>query len=245
MTTTSSTPVAIRPTVAGRALRVVRRYGTLIGLLLIIVIFAIASPTVFLSPINLRNVLEQMAVLTVIASVQTAVMVVGDFDLSVGACASFSAIVAAVALHGGVPVPMAVVLALAAGALIGLVNGFLVAYIGLSAFIATLASMTSIIGLAFILSGGTTLIGFPAEFLAIGQGRLLGLPYTVFIAALVLIVMSVVLSRTTLGRTFYAIGGNSHAAELSGVNVSRARFTAFIIVGVGSALGGIFLVSRL
>ena len=228
-----------------RGLRIIRSSGTLIGLIAIIAIFGIAAPQTFLTAANATNILEQIATLTVVATVQTIVMVVGDFDLSVGATASLAAVTAASMMVAGVPVPVAIVIALLVGAAIGALNGILVAYIGLSAFVATLASMTSIVGVAYIVSGGTTIFALPEAFVAIGSDRVLGLPVTVVIAIVIVVIGYILLKRTTLGRRLYAVGGNPKAALLSGVKVDRIRFTAFVIVGVGAAIGGLFLAARL
>ncbi len=221
-------------------------YGTLMGLLLLLVLFTVLDEKgIFLTAGNLTNILEQVAVLAMVASVQTVVMVVGDFDLSVGALASLVGVVVAQLLAGGMPVVPAIALGLLAGLVAGAINGFLVAYLGLSAFIATLAAMTSFTGLALLLSQGSTIFGLPGRFVAIGQGRLGPVPMPVVIAIALAVVVWFVLSRTVLGRQYYAVGGNAEASRLSGVNTRAVRFTAFLISGVGAALAGIVLTARL
>lgn len=219
--------------------------GTVLALVVLIVFFTIVRPDVFPSFTNVRNIFEQVAILTIIAAAQTLVMVVGDFDLSVGTNATLSGAVATALMIGGTPVPLAVLVALAAGALVGAVNGILVAYVKLSAFVATLATMTTVGGLAYIVTNGTTLYGMPEEFFWIGQERLFGIPMPVVFALLIAALVWVVLRFTTFGRRLYAVGGNAEVARLSGVNVRRARLLAFTFAGLGSAVGGIVLVSRL
>ncbi|ODT11601.1 MAG: dolichyl-phosphate beta-glucosyltransferase [Microbacterium sp. SCN 70-18] len=219
--------------------------STVIALVVLVVTFAVLRPDVFLSFTNVRNILEQVAILTIIAAAQTMVMVVGDFDLSVGTNATLAGATAAALMIGGTPVPLAILLAVAVGAAVGLANGFLVAYVKLSAFVATLATMTTVGGLAFIVTNGTTLYGMPEEFFWIGQARPLGIPMPIFIALAVAIAVWVALRFTTFGRRLYAVGGNQEVARLSGVNVRRARLLAFMFAGIGAAIGGIVLVSRL
>lgn len=242
----SDRPAAAAPVTPARSWAArLRSSGTLLGLAVIVLVFSIAAPDTFLTPTNGRNILEQVATLMVVAGVQTVVMVVGDFDLSVGATASLSAVVAGQLLLDQQGVALAVAAALACGALVGAVNGALVAYVGLSSFVATLASMTSIAGTAYLISGGSNLFGFSGSFLRLGQGRLVGVPIVVLVAVAVAGLVWLALGHTPLGRRWYAVGGNPQAAELSGVNVAAVRVMAFVVVGLGAAVAGLMLASRL
>jgi ribose transport system permease protein len=120
-----------------------------------------------------------------------------------------------------------------------------VAYLNLSAFVATLATLTSVTGLAFLVTDGTTLFNLPPEFNALGQGRFLEIPLPVFIAIGISVILWFVLKYTTLGRRWYATGGNVEVSRLSGINVRRARLLAFTFAGLVSAIGGILLAARL
>ncbi|GAB2817672.1 ABC transporter permease [Alpinimonas psychrophila] len=219
--------------------------GTLIGLVGLIALFAVLRPKIFLTPLNFTNILEQIAILAMVAAVQTIVMVVGDFDLSVGSLASLVGVITAQLLVGGMDPVLAIFLALCSGIIAGAINGFLVAYLGLSAFISTLATMTSFTGLALLLSNGTTVFGLPDAFIWLGQGRVGPVPMPVIIAVILVILVWFVLSKTVLGRSWYAVGGNSEAARLSGVNTNLVRFSAFLASGFGAALAGIVLTARL
>lgn len=221
-------------------------YGTLLGLVVLIITFTgLDSRGIFLSTGNFTNILEQIAVLAIVASGQTVVMVVGDFDLSVGTLTSLVGVITAQLLTGGLPVPVAVAAGLLVGVLAGAINGLLVAWLGLSAFIATLATMTSFSGLALLVSNGATVFGLPPWFVAIGQGRLGAVPMPVVMAVVLAVLVWFVLSRTVLGRQWYAVGGNTEAARLSGVNTPVVRFTAFLVSGFTSALAGVVLTARL
>ena len=221
--------------------------GTIVALLLLIVFFFAMRPETFLSFVNVRNILYQVSILAIIAGAQTIVMVVGDFDLSVGATSSLAGAVTAALLiaNNPLPIPAAILAGLAAGLLVGLVNGILIAYLNLSAFIATLATMTSVIGLAYLVTGGTTVFGMPPEFNELGQGRFLNIPLPVYIAVVISVIIWALLRFTTIGRRWHAIGGNVEVARLSGVNVRWARLLAFTLAGFVSAIGGILLAARL
>lgn len=244
MMTTTETTTATTPRRAALPARLAS-YGTLIGLVGLIVLFAAMKPQVFFTPLNFTNILEQVAILAMIAAVQTVVMVVGDFDLSVGSLASLVGVITAQLLVGGMHPAVAVLIGLGAGVIAGAVNGFLVAYLGLSAFIATLATMTSFSGLALLLSSGTTVFGLPDAFVWLGQGRLGMIPVPVVIAVVVALIVWFVLSKTVIGRSWYAVGGNAEAARLSGVKTRAVRFSAFLVSGFGAALAGIILTARL
>src|SRR5690606_17297497 len=194
-------------------------YGTFIGFVLVVILFAALRPDAFLSPFNLRNILEQVAILAVITATMTIVMVAGDFDLSVGALASLAGVAVASLLLAGWGTVPAVLAGLALGAAAGALNGFLVAYAGLSAFVTTLATMTAFRGLALWYTDGATLFGLPDGFLVLGQGNLGPVPVPVAIMAGMMAAAWLVLTQTTAGRRWYAVGGNPEAAFLAGVNV--------------------------
>ncbi|CAN5272035.1 ABC transporter permease [soil metagenome] len=218
--------------------------GTSLGLLGLIAVFGILRPDAFLTATNFRNVLEQCAILAIVATTQTVVMIVNDFDLSVGSVASLAGCVTAALLVDGVPIVAAVIAGLLAGVAAGAVNGLLIGYLGLSAFVATLAMMTTVSGIAFTVVNGSTIFGLPDGFLVIGGEKVGALPIPVLIAAVVAIVFTGVASLTSFGRRLHAVGGNAEVARLSGISVSQTRFFAFVISGLGAAIAGIVLVSR-
>ena len=224
---------------------VLKKWGTLSGFCLLLIIFTLLSPDIFAQWSNIKNVIEQIATLAIVASGVTIVMVTGDFDLSVGAAASLAGIVMALLMKSGFPVPVSVLAGLGVGIAGGFLNGLLVAYGGISAFVATLATMTAFSGLALFISDGTTIFGLPRSFKFLGQGALLSIPIPVFLMLFVLLVTWVILEQTTYGRRLYAIGGNMEASYLSGINTGRLRLIAFVISGGMAAFGGIILTSRL
>lgn len=227
-----------------------RQFGTLIGLLVLMAIFTIARPETFLTAQNLLNISQQLAMLSVTAFTMTIVMAMGDFDLSVGSMASLAGITAAVAFQAQWPLGLAVAAALGVGLLGGLVNGVLVAFVGILPFIATLGTLTMYSGAAFLLSGGKTIFGrdIPAAFSDFARGGLMlgevKLPFLSLTALAVLALVWLLLEQTTLGRRLYAIGGNAVAAELAGVPVRRLRLVGFALTGLGAAAAGLMYAAR-
>lgn len=237
------------------ALALLRRYGTLIGFVLILAVFWASLPETFMTARNWLNISQQLSMLMVVAAGMTIVMAMGDFDLSVGSAASLAGIVAGALFIGGSPPAVAVGAALAIGLAGGAINGVLVSVIGILPFIATLATLTIYSGLAFVISGGKTISGksipesfgnFAREGLPLGEigGVALMLPNLTIVAAAVVFLVWVLLEQTTFGRRLYAIGGNIEAAYLSGVPVRRLKLAAFALTGLGAAGAGLMYASR-
>lgn len=255
-TRTADTSPAPTPPRRFNPTRYLRTFGTLLGFLLIVAFFWSQRPTTFMTVNNWLNITQQVSILGVVAFTMTVVMAVGDFDLSVGTMASFAGIIAAVLFQNEQGIPVALALALLAGVIVGVVNGFLVSYVRISAFVATLGVLTINGGLALIISGGTTIFGqvIPQAFGDFGRGGIpLGtlneqpvtLPNLTIVALIVLVVIYILLEQTVFGRRLYAIGGNMEAARLGGVQVRKLRLMAFVISGLGAALAGLMLASRL
>ncbi|WP_395813114.1 ABC transporter permease [Devosia sp.] len=232
-----------------------RRYGTLIGFALILVIFWVNLPETFMTARNWLNITQQLSMLMVVASGMTIVMVMGDFDLSVGSAASLAGIVAGLLFTLGYPVWMVVGAALLIGLLGGAFNGVLVSFVGILPFVATLATLTMFSGAAFVLSGGKTISGkaIPESFSNFARGGIpLGdiggvavtLPNLTIVALLAVFGVWVLLEQTTFGRRLYAIGGNIEAAYLSGVAVRRLKLIAFSLTGLSAAGAGLMYASR-
>jgi ribose transport system permease protein len=231
-------------------LTLARRYGTLIGFAIILGFFSVMLPETFLTARNWLNITQQLSMLMVVAAGMTIVMVMGDFDLSVGSTASLAGIVAAVLFTFGYPIWAAVGIALLVGLVGGAINGALVSFIGILPFIATLATLTMYSGAAFVVSGGKTISGraIPEAFGNFArEGVMLGsvtIPNLSIVAGLVTFAVWVLLEQTTFGRRLYAIGGNIEAAYLSGVRVRRLKLIAFSLTGGAAALAGILYASR-
>lgn len=229
---------------------ILRRYATLLGFAAILVGFSIALPGSFLTARNLLNVSQQVSMLAVVAFAMTAVMAMGDFDLSVGAMASLSGVVAAVLFAAGWPLPVGIAAALGVGLAGGLLNGALVAVLGILPFVATLGTLTMFSGMAFLVSDGRTVFGsdLPEAFGAFARGGVavgpLLVPSLTLVAVAALALVWVTLEHTSFGRRLYAIGGNIEAARLAGVRVRRLRASAFAVTGLGAAVAGLMYASR-
>jgi ribose transport system permease protein len=230
--------------------RFLSRFGTPLGFALLLAFFWRELPDTFATWRNLINVSQQMSMLAVVSATMTVVMAMGDFDLSVGSLASLAGVVAAQAFVAGGSPALAVPAALGAGLAAGLVNGVLVAYVGILPFIATLGALTVFSGLAFRLSGGKTIFGsaIPAAFGGFARGGVdLGgfvVPNLTVVAAAVALCVWVLLEQTALGRRLYAIGGNAEAARLAGVRIRPLKLFAFGLSGLGAAGAGVMLASR-
>ncbi|WP_306261274.1 ABC transporter permease [Pararhizobium sp. IMCC21322] len=236
-------------------IRTLKLYGTLIGFVSILVFFAVQLPDTFLTARNLLNITQQVSMLAVVACSMTLVMVMRDFDLSVGSMASLAGIVAALLFSMGYPIWVGIAAALLVGVLGGVFNGILVSFFGILPFVATLGTLTMFSGMAFFTSGGKTIFGrdIPTEFsgfarsgIELDQIGLIGLklPYLSLVALLVLVVVWFILEQTIFGRRLYAIGGNQEAARLAGLKVRTLRLCAFAMTGFGAAIAGLMYASR-
>lgn len=223
-----------------------RRYGTLLALALIVLVFAIASPHAFGSLPNLVNITQQMALLAIVAIGATLVMVLGEFDLSVSAVVSWAGILAVSLFGGGFGVAAVFAAVLVSALAVGAVSGFLVARFAVPSFIATLAFGTVIGGLTFWLSNGATLFsGIPPAFRDLGRGFLLGVPVPTVWLIGTAILFWILLDQTEFGRRLYAIGGNREAAKLVGLPVRRDMVVAFSLCAGLAGLAGLLLTARL
>ncbi|MDR3518071.1 MAG: ribose ABC transporter permease [Azospirillaceae bacterium] len=223
----------------GRMIQVV---GMLPILILICVGFQLATGK-FISPNNLAIVLQQSAINIVLGAGMTFVILTGGIDLSVGAILAVSA-VAAVSLSlgslGGLAIPVAMLVGLAFGA----INGALVAFVKLPAFIVTLGAMTAVRGIARLLSNDTTVFNPVLPFAWIGNQRFFGVPYLVVIALVVVAISWFILRRTVLGVRIYAVGGNEDAARLSGIKVWVVLLFTYSMAGLMSGLAGAMAAAR-
>lgn len=226
-------------------MEMLRKYGLLAILAVEILIFSFGSKY-FLSTSNMINVLRQSAVTGICAVGMTYVMLTGGIDLSMGAVIGISSVMCSVAMVQWKLNPVfAIIIAVAIGAIVGLLNGVLVTYVRIPALIATLGVMTSIRGLCYIITGGLPVYGFPKSFGVIGKGYLGFMPIPVLIMAFFLAIGWYILVKTRYGRYLYAIGGNAEAARLSGIDVKRNMLKTYIIAGILAAIAGVVELSRI
>lgn len=220
--------------------------GVYLTLVVLVVIFSLLSSN-FLTAGNMINLFRQIAINGLIAIGMTMVITTGGIDLSVGSILGLTAMVSAYLMVTGVPPIIAVLVCLALGALLGLINGFIIAQYKLQAFIVTLATMTTFRGLTYVISDGKPIsnISDSALFSFIGKGDILGIPIPIFIFFIAFGIAYVVLNKTVFGRNVYATGGNETAAKLSGVDVKKTHIMVYVISGFLAALAGLILISRL
>lgn len=219
-------------------------YGLYIGLGLIALIFSLLSPH-FLSVRNIMNIVRQSSIIGVIAVGMTFVILMGDFDLSVGSLVALSGVMVAI-LHVEMdysPV-LSVILTVTAVTMLGFLTGTLVVKFHVPAFVATLGMMSSARGLALIISEGYPISGFDPSLRTVGAGMVGPLPTPVIIFISLVGITYIILRETKFGRLIYGIGGNLEAVKLSGINVDKYKIIVFGISALSAALSGIILAAR-
>jgi len=289
--------------------------GIFIALIAVVVLFSFLTNGILLRPQNISNLVVQNGYILVLAIGMVMVIIAGHIDLSVGSVAAFVGACSGVfAVQWGLPWWLSVILSLGIGALVGVWQGFWIAFVGIPAFIVTLAGMLIFRGLALVVLGNSNIGSFPTEYRAIGNGFLTdvfgefeldpltlgvgaiaiialivqqvrtrrgrqkygqdvepmiwfitklvlislaigfftyslagykGIPITLIILAVLVLVYGIVMNRTVFGRHIYAIGGNRHAAELSGIKTRRVDFWLFVNMGTLAALAGLIFTARL
>lgn len=227
----------------------VKELGILLIIILIFAIAAVLEPR-FFSAANLRNILLYIPLITVVAMGQMMIILSRNVDLSVGSSLGFTGIIVGMIFVQNIhfPIWLAIILSIVIGAILGAFNGILVAWLKLPAIIATLGTLNIYRGLLFIYSGGRQVDPnfIPEGLIRLSQSQYapLGIPWLVYIAAAVVIVTMLFLTRTRTGREIYAVGSNPEAAKMRGINVNKIIFLVFVLTGAGAGLAGIMYASR-
>jgi ribose transport system permease protein len=220
-------------------------FGSIAVLIAMVAVFAIVNPSEFWTSENLISILNDGSLLAIIAGGLTVVLISLDFDLSVGAMATLGGITLALLLQKHVALGFALVIVAALAAVVGLLNGLIVARLGVSAFIATLAMMTILNGLSTWWANGASVQVQNATVTNWATDKVAGVPVPVIVTVIWYLGLWFVLERTTIGRRLYVTGANREAARLGGVRVSRFRLGAFMTCSISAALAGILLTSKL
>lgn len=229
-----------------------QKYGILIALVLACVVLALINEN-FLSARNILNVLRQTSINGVLAIGMTFVILTRGIDLSVGSVVALTGVVAAsfattstAGFIPGAPYPalLALAIGVAVGMLAGSVSGLIVARFRVPAFVATLGMLSAARGLTLLYSGGRPIPALTDTFRWIGTGDVLGVPVPIFVLLAVFAGAHFVLTQTRFGRHVYAVGGNPHAAKVSGLPVTRIRFMVYVISGGLAGLAGMILAAR-
>lgn len=226
-----------------QSLRSWRSAGILLPFSLLFVVLTFSSGS-FLNTTNLLNILDQQSSLLIIAAAGTLVLVTGGIDLSVGATYAFASVVSAqyAEKHS---ILSSVILGVALGLIVGIINGVVVAYLKINPLIATLAMSFVIGGLGSKFTKGNLIVlTDKPEYGKIAQSVWLGVNTSIWIMAVIVVLLGILLTRTIIGRYMIAAGGNAQAARLAGVRVNRVRIIAFALSGAAAAVAGIIDASR-
>ena len=222
-----------------------KRFLPFVSLIVLCVVIAALEPK-FLSVGNLTGVARQTAVITIMAMGMTVVMVAGGIDLSVGSVMALAGVTGALAMVSGAPVILGIAVAVAAGAVCGLLNGAAIAALRIPAFIVTLGAMGIYRGAALLVTDGKAVVGLPSGFGYLAEGNLLGLiPVPLVMVLTLAFATHFLLSHTRAGRYGYAIGSNIEAARYAGVRVTRYQMTFYVMLGAMAGLAGAIESARL
>lgn len=222
----------------------IKKYGIYVVLLLLLIFFSISTKA-FLVPSNLFNVARQVSMLGIASVGMAFVLLLGGIDLSIGSQITVVNIVAAwMMVNGKLNPVLSCIIALIISTFVGFLNGWIIANINMPPLIVTLSSMTILEGIAYIISGGIPIFGFPKSFAVIGQGYIGPVPIPVVIMIIILGIGSFILNKTFFGRYFYAVGGNEEAAKLSGINVKRVKYLVYTLSGFFAGIAGVVMLSR-
>lgn len=223
-----------------------QKLGPLLGFIILVAIVSILNPS-FLEPLNLLNLLRQVAINALIAFGMTFVILTGGIDLSVGSILALSSALIAGMIVSGIDPILAILIGCILGAVMGAINGLLITKGKMAPFIATLATMTIFRGLTLVYTDGNPITGLGENyaFQLFGRGYFLGIPVPAITMIISFAVLWVILHKTSFGRKTYAIGGNEKAALISGIKVPRVKVMIYALAGLLSALAGAILTSRL
>ena len=225
---------------------ILKAYGTMVAALIIIIVFSILRPDAFFTVQNLVNISRQISLLVIVALGATLIMVMDEFDLSLGSLASLGGIIGATLSVLGVSIPIALLAAVLGCAIIGFFSGWLITKFNVLSFITTLAISTIITGIIFWITGGSTVFqGVPKSYRYVGTTMVFGVPLLTIIMLVLTVLFWFIMRHTPFGRKLYAIGGNQKAAMVSGINVKRMKIIAFSLCAGLSGLAGVLLSSRL
>lgn len=218
--------------------------GLVVIFVLAFVIVALTVPN-FLTERNMLGLLQSVVTVGIVACTMMFCLAARDFDLSVGSTVAFAGMTAVMASNSTGSITLGILAAVACGAFVGFVNGFVIAKFRINALITTLATMQIVRGLALIASDGRAVGINDPNFYQLALSKFLGIPTPIWVLAILFCIFGFVLNRTVFGKNTLAIGGNPEASRLAGVNVDRTRIWIFALQGVVCAIAGILLASRI
>lgn len=233
---------------AGQGKRFVSTELVLILIIAGIVVAMSVFTDTFISTYNITNIFRQAAIIGIIAISSTFVIISGGIDLSVGSIAGLSAMLTAVLMssdRAGLPIWIAVGVAILAGSVVGLYHGFIIYDYRLPPFIATLGSMFVLRGVVKMVSDAQTISGLPSEFTDLARGDLFGIPWLVIIWLVVILVAAFVMKQTQFGRNIFVLGSSQEVARLSGIRMRLNVYGVYVVAAFLCALAGVMLTARL
>ena len=219
--------------------------GTLIVILAVLFVVLTATSDSFLTINNLSNLVRQTAIVGVVAIGMSFVIITGGIDLSVGAVVGFSGILSTILMKNGMDMILAIIVSILCSMLIGLVNGILIHNGKVPPFIATMGIMAIVRGMIMLVSGARMIAGLPKAFTNFAQINIIWIPSLFFVWLLVIFAAAFITKWTVFGRNVYAVGSNTEAARLSGINVKTVIYRTYILSAFTSAIAGILMTSRL
>jgi ribose/xylose/arabinose/galactoside ABC-type transport system permease subunit len=218
--------------------------GILLSLIALIVVFSVLSPE-FLTVDNLVNIADASAVVGIVAVGMTVALISGQFDLSVGSTVGLTSSLLALSMADwGVPVGLAIVLAIIAALAVGAINGFLVVNLGINSIIATLGMLAAVRGIAFVVAKGSPITVDSQFLIDVGVSRPLGIPIAVYVMAVAYAGAWVLLTQTRLGLHVYAVGGDIVAAERAGVRHRSVLRFVFFLASFCAAIGAVLITAK-
>jgi ribose transport system permease protein len=226
-------------------IRMLNSLSRVLILLMLSLGMSLLSP-VFLTSRNIVNILTTASIPAILAIAQTLVILTANIDLSIGSIFAIAGVTSAVLMKSSnIPAPYAILAGLAMGASLGLINGLLVAVIKLPPFIATYGVSFTAYGLASGILKGYVVYGFPDAFRFIGSGKFYGIPMAIILAVILVLLMWLLLTRTTFGRRVFALGANAEAARMSGINTMGVLILVYVLSGLIAAFAGIVQIARI
>jgi ribose/xylose/arabinose/galactoside ABC-type transport system permease subunit len=236
---------SLRVTAQQHVVRYLRTGGLVLALVGIGAYFTASSPY-FLTKDNLYNILLQSSNIAIVAAGLTVVLIAAEIDLSIGSVEALSGAVAAVVIiRYGAPVGVGIAAALGCSVLAGLISGLFTWKLKVVSFISTLAMLGIAQGVAFLLTNGQAVAGFPDSYKKIGTAEIHGFPGAVVIAIAVFVGLHLMLNRTRLGAHIFAVGGNAESASLAGIRPGRIKLATLMISGLCAGIGGLIVSARL
>jgi len=232
-----------RPTVHALVRRLGGGSSLLVGILVLVVVVQLLTTPAFGRWANISNILMQNSIIGIVACGMFLMILLGGFDLSVGAVGALTSTLAA-ALIVDVGTPVGVVVAIAAGLGVGALNGAFVALLGMSPFVVTLGTQSVVLGALFVATQAKPVYGVPPEITSFGLGRVAGIPIVTLVFAVVVVLVWAMLRYTRFGHHIYAVGGNPEAARLAGVSTTWVTIGTYAIGGTLAALAGVLLLTQ-